>query len=146
MYSNTVIPTLEPVIIVYIFFYKVWSQHEKTVNFIFSGDILSYDEYGYFYFKDRTGDTFRWKGENVSTTEVEGIISKLSGFKDAVVYGVQVPHTDGKAGMVAIADSENNLDLELLIRGMKRELPSYAIPIFLRTIRYINTTGRLSQL
>jgi len=55
------------------------------------GDLLHMDEKGYLYFKDRCGDTFRWKGENVSTTEVERIIQKIVGFKDAVVYGVTVP-------------------------------------------------------
>lgn len=49
------------------------------------------DDYGYMYFKDRTGDTFRWKGENVSTTEVEGTLSRLLDMKDVVVYGVEVP-------------------------------------------------------
>lgn len=49
------------------------------------------DEYGHMYFKDRTGDTFRWKGENVSTTEVEGTLSRLLDMKDVVVYGVEVP-------------------------------------------------------
>ncbi|KDQ65285.1 Long-chain fatty acid transport protein 1 [Zootermopsis nevadensis] len=48
------------------------------------------DELGYFYFKDRTGDTFRWRGENVSTAEVEAVISNVAGLKDAVVYGVEV--------------------------------------------------------
>lgn len=49
------------------------------------------DEYGYIYFRDRTGDTFRWRGENVSTAEVEGVISNITGLKDAVVYGVEIP-------------------------------------------------------
>lgn len=52
------------------------------------------DECGYMYFKDRTGDTFRWKGENVSTTEVEGTLSRLLDMKDVVVYGVEVPGSD----------------------------------------------------
>lgn len=55
-----------------------------------AGDILVMDELGYMYFKDRTGDTFRWRGENVSSTEVEGVVSKVAGNKDAVVYGVEV--------------------------------------------------------
>lgn len=55
-----------------------------------TGDILVMDELGYMYFKDRTGDTFRWRGENVSSTEVEGVVSKVAGNKDAVVYGVEV--------------------------------------------------------
>jgi len=55
------------------------------------GDILEMDEYGYMYFRDRTGDTFRWRGENVSTSEVEAIVSSAVNLKDAVVYGVKVP-------------------------------------------------------
>lgn len=49
------------------------------------------DEYGYIYFRDRSGDTFRWRGENVSTTEVEGVLSGLLGHTDVAVYGVSVP-------------------------------------------------------
>lgn len=52
------------------------------------------DMFGYMYFRDRTGDTFRWKGENVSTTEVEGTLSRLLDMKDVVVYGVEVPGTE----------------------------------------------------
>lgn len=55
-----------------------------------TGDILVQDELGYFYFKDRTGDTFRWKGENVATAEVEGVVSNVAGHRDTTVYGVQV--------------------------------------------------------
>lgn len=57
---------------------------------ILAGDILVQDEMGYFYFKDRTGDTFRWKGENVATAEVEGVVSNVAGYRDTTVYGVQV--------------------------------------------------------
>lgn len=61
------------------------------------GDILEMDEYGYMYFRDRTGDTFRWKGENVSTTEVEAVISNILNLSDAVVYGVEIPgENDGQ--------------------------------------------------
>lgn len=56
-----------------------------------AGDILEMDEYGYMYFRDRTGDTFRWRGENVSTAEVEAVISNVVHLNDAVVYGVEVP-------------------------------------------------------
>ncbi len=58
------------------------------------GDVLVMDDCGYLYFRDRTGDTFRWKGENVSTTELEYIIAHVLDMSDVVVYGVQVPGTE----------------------------------------------------
>ncbi|RVE52114.1 hypothetical protein evm_003187 [Chilo suppressalis] len=96
-----------------------------------TGDILVMDHFGYFYFKDRTGDTFRWRGENVSTAEVEAVISTLIGLKDAVVYGVKIPNVEGKAGMAAIADPDKRVDLNQLAKGLK-SLPGYARPLFLR--------------
>lgn len=63
----------------------------KEGDFYFnSGDILVQDILGYYYFKDRTGDTFRWRGENVATSEVEAVISNVVGLQDCVVYGVEV--------------------------------------------------------
>ncbi|XP_046973611.1 long-chain fatty acid transport protein 1-like [Vanessa cardui] len=99
-----------------------------------TGDILEMDYYGYFYFKDRTGDTFRWRGENVSTAEVEGVISNLVGLKDTVVYGVLIPYVEGKAGMAAIADPEKKVDLKKLADGLKTSLPAYARPLFIRIL------------
>lgn len=99
------------------------------------------DEYGYFFFKDRTGDTFRWKGENVSTAEVEAVISNIVGLKDAVVYGVEVPGSEGKAGMAAIADPDGNLDLTVLADGLTKQLPAYARPLFVRILKEISMTG-----
>ena len=69
---------------------NVWKQGDMCFR---SGDILTMDEFGWFYFKDRSGDTFRWHGENVSTTEVESIVSNIIDFKDVVVYGVEIPGT-----------------------------------------------------
>ncbi|KAG7301019.1 hypothetical protein JYU34_015392 [Plutella xylostella] len=99
-----------------------------------TGDILVMDHFGYFYFKDRTGDTFRWRGENVSTAEVEGVISSLIGLKDAIVYGVSIPNVEGRAGMAAIADPEKKLNLVTLAKGLKTKLPVYARPLFVRIL------------
>lgn len=104
-----------------------------------SGDLLEMDEYGYVYFKDRTGDTYRWKGENVSTMEVEGIVSELLRQQDCVVYGVEVPNCEGKAGMLAIA--QNDIDLKQLIKDMKSKLAPFAIPVFIRIVDQIEATG-----
>ncbi|XP_044161921.1 long-chain fatty acid transport protein 4-like [Bufo gargarizans] len=106
-----------------------------------SGDVLVMDELGYMYFRDRTGDTFRWKGENVSTTEVEGILSRLLGQADVVVYGVEVPGTEGRAGMAAIADPDHKSDLEKFVKDLKKALPGYAFPVFLRLLPEVNKTG-----
>ncbi|KAK3867856.1 hypothetical protein Pcinc_026713 [Petrolisthes cinctipes] len=99
------------------------------------------DDEGYLFFKDRTGDTFRWKGENVSTGEVEGVVSRCAGHKDVVVYGVEVPGAEGRAGMAAIIDDAGTLDLEQLYSSMTRSLPSYARPLFLRTVKQLEMTG-----
>uniref|UniRef100_A0A8C7SKX7 Arachidonate--CoA ligase n=1 Tax=Oncorhynchus mykiss TaxID=8022 RepID=A0A8C7SKX7_ONCMY len=106
-----------------------------------SGDVLIMDQYGYMYFKDRTGDTFRWKGENVSTTEVEGTLSRLLDMKDVVVYGVEVPGAEGKAGMAAVADPERSTDLDKFGKDLEKALPPYARPVFLRFLNEVNKTG-----
>ncbi|XP_076224108.1 long-chain fatty acid transport protein 4 isoform X2 [Nomia melanderi] len=106
-----------------------------------SGDILMQDEYGYIYFKDRVGDTFRWKGENVASAEVEGVISNIAGQRDATVYGVQVPGMEGRAGMAAIVDPDSLLDFKALAEGLEKALPSYARPIFLRIVKELEMTG-----
>lgn len=107
-----------------------------------SGDVLKQDEDGYFYFTDRTGDTFRWKGENVSTTEVEGIIARI--FKnetDVVVFGVDVPNTEGKAGMVVIKGTPSSVGITTLASELIPVLPAYAIPVFVRLVTETKLTG-----
>ncbi|XP_027840257.2 long-chain fatty acid transport protein 4-like [Aphis gossypii] len=106
-----------------------------------SGDLLVADEWGYLYFKDRTGDTFRWKGENVSTAEVEGVVSNIAGYRDCVVYGVEVPNSEGRAGMAAIVDKDNTLDVSTLSTGLQKALPSYARPLFIRKLNEVEMTG-----
>uniref|UniRef100_A0AAX7UVB0 Arachidonate--CoA ligase n=1 Tax=Astatotilapia calliptera TaxID=8154 RepID=A0AAX7UVB0_ASTCA len=117
------------------------SVFKKGDSAYLSGDVLIMDKYGHMYFKDRTGDTFRWKGENVSTTEVEGTLSRLLDMKDVVVYGVEVPGAEGKAGMAAIADPSHSTNLEKFVKDMEKALPPYARPVFLRFLPEVNKTG-----
>lgn len=105
-----------------------------------SGDLLKMDHYGYLYFMDRTGDTFRWKGENVSTTQVENVISKVAKGKCCVVYGVQIPGNEGKAGMVAIQDPGREIDVNELLISMKKQLPNYSIPVIIRIVNELEMT------
>ena len=105
-----------------------------------SGDLMRKDQEGFFYFIDRIGETFRWKGENVSTTEVTETVAAFPGVLDAVVFGVSIPETDGRAGMAAVV-AEAGLDLVALHSYLAEQLPVYARPLFLRLCRTIETTG-----
>jgi fatty-acyl-CoA synthase len=105
-----------------------------------TGDLMRRDAGGFFYFIDRIGDTFRWKGENVATAEVAAAITAFPGIKEANVYGVRVPGTEGAAGMAAlVADGE--LDLRGFRRHLARTLPPYARPLFLRMTERIAATA-----
>jgi solute carrier family 27 fatty acid transporter 1/4 len=106
-----------------------------------SGDILIADERGNLFFVDRTGDTFRWKGENCSTTEIEAQVSNEAGYRDTVVYGVEIPNVEGRAGMAAISDPEKSLSLKELGENLQKALPSYAKPQFIRILEKIDMTG-----
>ncbi len=105
-----------------------------------TGDLMTQDSDGYFYFMDRIGDTFRWKGENVSTTEVAGQVSLAPGVLEANVYGVEVPGVEGKAGMAAMVVGED-FDPVTFAEHVDRCLPPYARPVFLRILPQIDTTG-----
>jgi fatty-acyl-CoA synthase len=96
-----------------------------------TGDLMRKDGKGFFYFVDRIGDTFRWKGENVSTVEVAAVASTAPGVAEAVVYGVTIPGCEGRAGMVAAVIGEN-FDLAAFRRHLVEELAEYARPLFLR--------------
>ncbi|XP_031327861.1 long-chain fatty acid transport protein 1-like [Photinus pyralis] len=113
----------------------------KGDEYFNSGDVMSRDEIGYYYFVDRLGDTFRWKGENVSTNEVETVISNLIGFKDVMAYGVEIPGTEGRAGMISIVHDHTSMDMDFLLSSCKRNLPSYAIPIFVRFVKSSSLTS-----
>jgi fatty-acyl-CoA synthase len=105
-----------------------------------TGDLMRKDERGYYYFVDRVGDTFRWKGENVSTTEVAETIAACAGVAEAIVYGVTIPGTEGRAGMAAVVVTRD-FDLIAFRQHLAEHLPEYARPLFLRIRDVIETTG-----
>ena len=105
-----------------------------------TGDLMRRDESGYFYFVDRVGDTFRWKGENVSTTQVADTISAHPSVIEAVVYGVAIPGTEGRAGMAAVVVSED-FGLVAFRQYLAERLPEYARPLFLRIRGEIEMTA-----
>ncbi|MGB0062659.1 AMP-binding enzyme, partial [Candidatus Binatus sp.] len=105
-----------------------------------TGDLMRRDEAGFFYFVDRIGDTFRWKGENVSTVEVAATVSKSPGVTETVVYGVPIPGNEGRAGMIAAVVREP-FDLAAFRRYLVGELAEYARPLFLRIREAIEATG-----
>jgi fatty-acyl-CoA synthase len=105
-----------------------------------TGDLMRQDEKGFFYFVDRIGDSFRWKGENVATLEVAQALCEFGGILHASVYGVTIPRTEGRAGMAAIV-CEGALDLAALHRHLAGRLPAYACPLFLRLCQQAEVTG-----
>jgi fatty-acyl-CoA synthase len=104
-----------------------------------TGDLMRKDDGGYFYFVDRIGDTFRWKGENVATSEVSEVITAFPGVAEANVYGVAIPGADGRAGMAALVvhDGFNN---EKFREYLIINLPPYARPVFVRICSKIEAT------
>ena len=109
-----------------------------------TGDLMRRDQQGYFYFIDRIGDTFRWKGENVATSEVAEALSVIAGIKESTVYGVVVPATDGRAGMAALVTTPN-FDISKLAAVLSTTLPAYARPVFIRLLPEIEVTGTFKQ-
>jgi fatty-acyl-CoA synthase len=105
-----------------------------------TGDLMRRDESGFFYFVDRVGDTFRWKGENVSTTEVAATVCAHPGVVEAVVYGVIIPGTEGRAGMVA-AVVRPDFDLIAFRQHLVERVAEYACPLFVRIRGEIEATG-----
>src|SRR5271165_6245405 len=109
-----------------------------------TGDLMMLDAQGYFHFVDRVGDTFRWKGENVATSEVNDAIRDFPGVLDASTYGVTVPGADGRAGMAAIVVADS-FDLKAFAEHLSRRLPAYAIPVFVRFCRTLDATETFKQ-
>lgn len=117
---------------------------EKGDTWFRTGDLMRRDEHGYFYFVDRIGDTFRWKGENVATGEVSAALARAAGIREANVYGVAVPGAEGRAGMASLV-VDGDFDITRLPEHLKTRLPSYARPIFLRLSPRIEVTGTFKQ-
>jgi fatty-acyl-CoA synthase len=105
-----------------------------------TGDLMRRDERGFFFFVDRIGDTFRWKGQNVATSEVSEAMTEFAGVQEANVYGVTVPNTDGRAGMAAIV-VDARFDLAQFRAHLDARLPDYARPLFLRILGEMEVTA-----
>jgi citronellyl-CoA synthetase len=116
---------------------------EKGDRYFNTGDLLRNIGFGHAQFVDRLGDTYRWKGENVSTTEVENILLQYPQISEAVAYGVEVQNTNGRAGMAAITPAESlaTLDFSELLNFVRQHMPTYAVPLFLRVKVKMETTG-----
>ncbi|WP_407178375.1 long-chain-acyl-CoA synthetase [Bradyrhizobium sp. STM 3562] len=109
-----------------------------------TGDMMLLDEQGYFHFVDRVGDTFRWKGENVATSEVNDAIRNCPGVLDASTYGVSVPGADGRAGMAAIVPGDG-FDFGTFADHLSCRLPAYALPVFVRFSSALDATETFKQ-
>ena len=119
----------------------------KGDAFFRTGDVILRDAEGRTFFNDRVGDTFRWKSENVSTNEVSEALGHHPRVHEANVYGVEVPHHDGRAGCVAIVLSEPPSERLLadIADHVHKRLPRFAIPLFLRLVRDMQITGTNKQ-
>ena len=117
-----------------------WFNSGDLMRTVDVGFTLGYPHYQ---FVDRVGDTFRWKSENVSTNEVGEIINGFDQIKFCNVYGVEIPGTDGRAGMAAVTlqDGVSELDVDAFSTFLRSELPAYAVPLFVRIQPDIDVTG-----
>ena len=106
-----------------------------------SGDLLRRDRLWHLHFVDRLGDTFRWKGENVSTQEVAEALNGAPGVRESTVYGVEIPGMEGRAGMAALVVEREQWSGAQTFEHVAATLPSYAQPRFLRVVESLTTTG-----
>ena len=110
--------------------------------YFLSSDFLKRHEDRWISFVDRIGDTFRWKGENVSTQEIENILSSNKMILTSAVYGVPIPNNEGKAGMASLSiKNGNSLDIDIFSNFVLESLPKYSIPIFIRLQDELDLTG-----
>lgn len=119
---------------------------EKDDLYLRTGDLLKRDYASYYYFVDRIGDTFRWKGENVATIEVEHLLNQAPGVHETAVYGVSVPGTEGRAGMALVVPKDGvELDPRAFYEHATRVLPAYARPLFVRVAPQVDVTGNFKN-
>ncbi|MBK9081131.1 MAG: long-chain-acyl-CoA synthetase [Rhizobiales bacterium] len=119
---------------------------KKGDSWFRTGDLMRKDADGYFFFVDRIGDTFRWKGENVSTNEVSERLTGFPGLVESTVYGVAVPNHDGRAGMISLViENPDAFDLAAFWKHVRDALPDYARPLFLRFRQNLDVTGTFKQ-
>jgi len=109
-----------------------------------TGDLMMLDDSGFFHFVDRIGDSFRWKGENVATSEVNEAVLDCPGVVEATTYGVEVQSADGRAGMVAIV-TDDRFDFGQFKDHLARRLPAYACPAFIRIAAALDSTETFKQ-
>ncbi|KAE8284707.1 Long-chain fatty acid transport protein 6 [Larimichthys crocea] len=111
-----------------------------------TGDLMAEDQEGFICFRDRLGDTFRWKGENVATTEVTETLGLVDFIQEVNVYGVEIPGHEGRAGMAAmIVRPGLTFDGRKLFEHVMRDLPAYARPLFIRLQEVMEMTSTLKQ-
>ena len=111
-----------------------------------TGDLLRRDRSSYYYFVDRIGDTFRWKGENVASMEVEHLLNGAPGVHETAVYGIEVPGTEGRAGMALVVPVDGrDFDPASFLSHVERALPTYARPLFVRVSAAMDTTGNFKN-
>lgn len=123
-----------------VIFENVFSRGDRWFN---TGDIMRDMGFRHAQFVDRSGDTFRWKGENVSTTEVEMLLEEIPQVEEAIVYGVEIPNTNGRAGMASLKLSCEVTDFNFkdMVAQLSENAPHYAIPVFLRIDQKVALTG-----
>ena len=110
-----------------------------------TGDLVTLHDGRWVSFVDRLGDTFRWKGENVATNEVQELLNQYRGVQESTVFGVEVPHTDGRAGMAALA-VDDEFELEGFAEHVKSSLPAYSRPLFIRLQRELKVTATFKHI
>jgi citronellyl-CoA synthetase len=140
--------------------YDGYTEADKTENTILrnvfqkgdawfnTGDMVREMGWNHVQFVDRLGDTFRWKGENVSTQEVEGVLNQIEGVEESIVYGVEIPQHNGKAGMacLTISSTAEEYIIPNLYKLLSKELPPYAIPLFVRITQNTLTTDTFKHI